>query len=131
MDSSSRPRSCPTKGRRFALLGRGLGGVSNRATGVLDPCKAEAIALVDGLRPELVLINERESRREAARRGIPLIGTVIIVEKAVSQSLIELSAAFQRLLATNFRIDCRYLDDALRRDAERRERQTRHSDPQP
>lgn len=100
-------------------------------TGVLDPGEAEAIALVEELGADLVLIDEREARREAARRGIPVIGTVAILEEAAARNLIELPAAFQRLLATNFRIDRRYLDDALRRDAERRERQTRHIDPQP
>lgn len=101
--------------------------------GVLDAGEAEAIALAEELRADLVLIDEREARREAARRGIPVIGTVAILEEAAARNLIELPEAFARLLATNFRIDRSYLDDALRRDAERRERQrqthTRHPKP--
>lgn len=89
---------------------------------VLDPGEAEAIALVQELQADVVLIDEREARREAVRRGIPVIGTVALLEEGASRNLIDLPEAFQRLLATNFRIDRRYLDDALRRDGERRER---------
>jgi predicted nucleic acid-binding protein len=98
---------------------------------VLDPGEAEAIALAGELKADLVLIDEREARREAARRRIPVIGTIGILEEAAARNLIDLPEALQRLLATNFRIDRRYLDDALHRDAERRERLTRRRDPQP
>jgi len=100
-------------------------------SGVLDPGEAEAIALAEELRADLVLISEREARREAVRRHIPVIGTVAILEEAASRKLVELPEAFRRLLATNFRIDRRYLDDALRRDAERRDRPARRRDPLP
>lgn len=99
--------------------------------GVLDPGEAEAIALAGELKVDLVLIDEREARREATRRRIPVIGTVGILEEAAARGLVELPEALQRLIATNFRIDRRYLDDALRRDSERRERQTRRRDPTP
>lgn len=99
--------------------------------GVLDPGEAEAIALAGELRAALVLIDEREARHEAARRSIPVIGTIGILEEAASRKLVELPEAFRLLLSTNFRIDRRYLDDALRRDAERRDRSTRRRDPLP
>ena len=60
-----------------------------------------------------------------------MIGTIGILEEAAARNLIELPEALQRLIATNFRIDRRYLDDALRRDTERRERQPRRRDPLP
>ena len=98
---------------------------------MLDSGETEVIALAGELRADLVLIDEREARREAARRRIPVIGTIGILEEAAARHLIELPETLQRLIATNFRIDRRYLDDALRRDTDRRERLTRRRDPMP
>ncbi|MBL9171409.1 MAG: DUF3368 domain-containing protein [Verrucomicrobiales bacterium] len=87
----------------------------------LDPGEAEAIALAEAMRVDAILLDEREARREAARRGLLTIGTVGILEQAAARNLVDLAVVLGKLARTNFRIDPRYLDDALRRDAARRE----------
>lgn len=89
--------------------------------GSLDPGEAEAIALAEALRVDVVLIDEREARKEANHRGLLTIGTVGILEQAAAKNLVDLTVVLGKLAGTNFRIDPRYLEDALRRDAARRE----------
>jgi predicted nucleic acid-binding protein len=88
---------------------------------VLDPGEAEAIALAEAMGVDVVLIDEREARKEATRRGLLTIGTIGILEQAAAKDLVDLPVALGKLSETNFRIDPRYLEDALRRDAARRE----------
>lgn len=87
----------------------------------LDPGEAEAIALAQMLKVDVVLIDEREARREATQRGLLAIGTIGILEQAAAKNLLDLPSTLARLAKTNFRIDPRYIEDALRRDAEQRE----------
>ncbi len=94
--------------------------------GSLDPGEAEAIALAQSLAAEVILIDEREARREATNRGLFTMGTIGILEQAAAKRLIDLPSALGKLGRTNFRIDPRYIDDALRRAADQRE-----ADPHP
>ena len=91
--------------------------------GKLDPGEAEAIALAQELNADCVLLDDRDARREAIGLGLTVAGTIGVLEQAAERGLIDLPGAFQRLLATNFRIDRRFLEDALSRDAARKERQ--------
>ena len=86
---------------------------------LLDPGEAEAIALAAEL-DALVLLDDRDGRREALRLGLRVAGTIGILEKAAQQDLINLTEAFEKLRFTNFRIDPEYLRQALARDAARR-----------
>ncbi|HEY3855780.1 MAG TPA: DUF3368 domain-containing protein [Verrucomicrobiae bacterium] len=84
---------------------------------ILDPGEAEAIILAEQLKAASLLLDELEARREALRRGLPVAGTVGILEKAAERDLIVLSEAFSRLSRTNFQIAPEVLQQALERDA--------------
>lgn len=84
-----------------------------------DPGESEALALAVELRADLILLDEREGRREAVALGLTLSGTVGVLERAAERGLLDLERAFQRLAATNFRIEPVYLEAALERDRER------------
>lgn len=88
---------------------------------ILDAGEAEAIALAEELHANLVLLDEREGRRIAAARGVLVTGTIGILEKAAALNLLDLAEVLQRLCATSFRITQVAIDDALARDASRRE----------
>ena len=88
--------------------------------GILDPGEAEAIALAQELKADSVLLDESEARAEALRLGLPVSGTVGVLEKAAERELIDLPAVFQRLSRTNFHISPELLNEALRRDTARR-----------
>ncbi|HAB17719.1 MAG TPA: DUF3368 domain-containing protein [Verrucomicrobiota bacterium] len=85
---------------------------------LLDPGEAEAIGLALQLQA-MVLLDEREARREAVQLGLSVMGTVGILERAAERGLLDLEAAFARLTATNYRIDRGYLDEALQRSRQR------------
>jgi predicted nucleic acid-binding protein len=86
----------------------------------LDPGEAEAIALAQQLHADSLLLDEIEARREAARLGLPVTGTIGVLEKAAERGLICLPDAIERLSRTSFRISSALLDEALKRDAARR-----------
>ena len=93
--------------------------------GVLDPGEAEAIALAQELGADSVLLDELEGREEALRRGLPVAGTVGVLERAAERGFISLPQALQRLGQTNFHITHELLQQALARDAARRQRHER------
>jgi len=87
---------------------------------VLDPGEAAAITLAHEMHADFVLLDEREARRMAIRGGLRIAGTVGILELAAEKGLIDLAECFQKLQATNFRIEKHFLQEALTRDATRR-----------
>ena len=89
---------------------------------LLDPGEAEAIILAEQLKADSLLMDELEGRREALRRGLPVAGTIGVLEKAAERNLINLQEAFARLALTNFHIAPELLRDALQRDAANRQK---------
>ncbi len=79
----------------------------------LDPGEQAAITLAQTLPADLLIIDERLGRRVASDRGIPIIGTLGILDDAASQGLIELADAIERLQQTNFRISRRLIRTLL------------------
>jgi predicted nucleic acid-binding protein len=86
----------------------------------LDADEAEAIILAEQLKADSLLLDELEARREALRRGLPVAGTIGVLEKAAERNLINLSEAFSRLALTNFYVSPDVLQQALQRDAANR-----------
>jgi predicted nucleic acid-binding protein len=89
---------------------------------ILDPGEAEAIILAEQLKADSLLLDETEGRREALRRGLPVAGTIGVLEKAAERNLINLTEAFSRLARTNFHIAPELLREALQRDAANRQK---------
>ncbi|MGB3308263.1 MAG: DUF3368 domain-containing protein [Nodosilinea sp.] len=79
----------------------------------LDPGEQAAITLAQTLPADLLIIDERLGRRVASDRGIPIIGTLGILDDASSQGLVELVDVITRLQQTNFRISRRIIQKLL------------------
>ncbi len=67
----------------------------------LDPGEQSAITLAQTLPADLLIIDERLGRRVASDRGIPITGTLGILDDAASQGLIELAEVITQLQQTN------------------------------
>lgn len=87
--------------------------VIDETLNALDPGEQAAITLAQTLPADLLIIDERLGRRFASDRGIPIIGTLGILDDAASQGLVELSDALTRLQRTNFRISRRIIRTLL------------------
>lgn len=89
----------------------------------VDAGEAEAIVLAEGLRPDvLLMIDDRDGRREAARRGIPTTGTLGVLNDAAERRMIDLAQALNRLSRTTFRAAPLLIRELLERERLRKER---------
>lgn len=86
----------------------------------VDAGEAEAISLALELGADFVLIDDKKARRAARAHGLTVTGTLAVLETAAARGLLDLPTAFERLRASDFQITSRLLDDALRRDSDRR-----------
>lgn len=82
--------------------------------GSLDLGERAAIALAQTSPADLLIVDERLGRKAASDRGIPIIGTIGILDDAASQGLIDLPNAIAQLQQTNFRISRRIIESLLR-----------------
>jgi predicted nucleic acid-binding protein len=87
---------------------------------VLGPGETEAIALAEELHADWLLIDERDGRGEARRRGLNVIGLLAVLDQGAARNLIDLPQAIERLRDTNFFVAETLLDEILRRDLERK-----------
>jgi predicted nucleic acid-binding protein len=87
---------------------------------LLDPGEAEAIALALELKADALLIDERNGRREARRRGVELIGVLGVLLACKKAGLIDRVAPLLVLLeqTIRFRLAAHIRDSALRRAGE-------------
>ena len=81
-----------------------------------------AIALAGELSADALLIDDRDGRREAEKRGLAVLGTLRVLADAAEQGLVELRVAFARLALTNFRADEQLIQRLLALDARRRKK---------
>ncbi len=89
----------------------------------VDSGEAEAIVLAEGNRPDvLLIIDDRDGRREAARRGIATTGTLGVLNDAAGRDLIDLADALNRLDKTTFRASPALLRELLERERRRRKK---------
>ena len=84
----------------------------------LDAGEREAIALAEEVDADLLLADDEDARREAARRHLPVIGTLRVLADGARLGFTNLEEDFKRLRGTNFRVSQELLDGLL--DEERR-----------
>ena len=70
----------------------------------LDPCERDAIILASELKADQLIVDDRQGRHEAEKRGIPVIGTLGVIREAATLGLLDLRTAVKRLEATSFHI---------------------------
>lgn len=76
----------------------------------------EAIALAEELSADVLLADDEAARSAAERRGIPVQGTLGVLDTAAQHGLVaDLLGALQRLKATNFRASQKLFDYILER----------------
>ncbi|MGD0842312.1 MAG: DUF3368 domain-containing protein [Candidatus Acidiferrales bacterium] len=56
------------------------------------------------LRADQLIVDDRQGRHEAEKRGIPVMGTLGVLREAAAIGLLDLRAAVKRLEATTFYI---------------------------
>lgn len=79
--------------------------VSDPALAYLDSGERAALALVQLLKADTLLIDDRIGRREAKRRHIPVTGTLGVLADAHKAGLVDFDASVALLRTTNFRLD--------------------------
>jgi predicted nucleic acid-binding protein len=70
----------------------------------LDPGERDAIILAEELGADQLIVDDRQGRREAEKRGIAVIGTLGVLREAGSVGHIDLRTALSRLEETSFHI---------------------------
>ena len=73
------------------------------ALALLDPGEQAAIALADAIGADALLMDDRTGVGAALAKGLAVIGTLGVLDRAARRGLIDLAAAFDRLRGTNFR----------------------------
>jgi predicted nucleic acid-binding protein len=86
----------------------------------LDEGEREAIQLAEELKADLLMIDERAGRDEALKRGLPVIGTLAVLESAAERGLLDFALALDELKAHKFFISPALERDFLERDARRK-----------
>ncbi len=79
----------------------------------LDPGERAAIALALAIGAGTVLMDDRAGVRAALAKGLAVLGTIGVLDRAARRGLVDLEAAFTRLRATNFRYPAAILDTLL------------------
>lgn len=81
--------------------------------------EVSAISLALEVHADLLLIDEILGRKAAVVRGIPIAGTIGVIEQAAEQNLLDLKDTFARIKQTDFWISSELLDERLRLFIER------------
>jgi predicted nucleic acid-binding protein len=97
---------------------------------LLGPCETAAIALAEELRADWLLIDERDGRDEARRRGLKVVGTLAALDRGADRNLVDLPQVLERLRNTNFFAAEKLLEEILRRHQERKADRSRQAKEQ-
>ena len=95
----------------------------DRTLSHLGPGERQAIQLAEVLSADLLLVDEKAARREAAKRHLRTTGTLGILDLAADKGLVDFAQAFERLKETSFYISSSVENFFLERDS-RRKRKT-------
>ena len=76
----------------------------------LGPGEREAISLALEIGATDIILDDAPGRREAARRGLPVIGTLGVLIKAADNSLLDFNEAIESLRTTSFYLSSELLD---------------------
>jgi predicted nucleic acid-binding protein len=76
--------------------------VPDASLSALDSGERDAILLAGELRADQLIVDDRQGRHEAEKRGIPVIGTLGVMREAATLGLLDLRNAVKRLEATTF-----------------------------
>jgi predicted nucleic acid-binding protein len=68
----------------------------------LDPGERDAIMLATELRADQLIVDDREGRKHAEERRIPVIGTLGVLKEAATLGLLDLRLTVERLQTTSF-----------------------------
>ena len=90
----------------------------------LDAGEQAVIALALQTGAGTVLMDDRAGVMAALAKGLAVIGTIGVLDRAARHGLVDLAAAFARLRATNFRYPPALLDAVLAEDRVRSARLT-------
>jgi predicted nucleic acid-binding protein len=86
----------------------------------LDPGEREAILLAEELAADLLLMDEKAARKEAASRNLPTSGTLGVLDLAAEKGLVDFSQVFGRLKQTSFYVSASVERFFLERHAQRK-----------
>lgn len=98
---------------------RDVRNVADNTLDHLDAGEREAILLAEEIKADWLIIDDFEGRKEAARRYIPGLGTMRVLDEAAARDLIVLQDVLDRLQKTTFYISPDLVDWLLNRAAER------------
>lgn len=79
-----------------------------------DPGERDAILLAGELGADQLIVDDRQGRRAAESRGIPVMGTLGVLREAAAHGLVNLPRAVERLQRTSFYIAPEILARLLR-----------------
>jgi len=82
----------------------------------LHPGELAAIALAEELAADVLLIDDRDGRRVAERRGVAVLGTLRVLADAAEHGFADLQTALGGLRQTNFRASEQLFRALLDRD---------------
>ena len=79
----------------------------------VDAGELEAICLAREIHAAAILIDDRAGRSAAVQYGLPVIGTLGLLESAAMRGWIDLPQVLERLQQTNTRLDPKLVAAAL------------------
>ncbi len=88
----------------------------------LDGGEAEAITLALEQPGTLLLMDDRHGTVEARKRGLEVVRTLAVLDRAAARGWIDLQEMFRRLRASTFRSPLRLMARMLEEDALRNRR---------
>jgi predicted nucleic acid-binding protein len=81
----------------------------------IDPGEQAAISLAEELGADLLLIDDLDGRRAAQRRGIPVTGTLGVLDRAADRGLVDIRRALDDLQTTTMHLSQSLVQSLVKR----------------